>query len=198
MGSTRQHALTYDLYVAIAHNAAETPRAVFDAALALGDHLNKTDEPLVKPPLPSPVNQPEAAEPKATKPAKKSKRAKRVAATAGLNTSTRDLSRANRAIAECLDAKRFSYYAMEQAAAAAVGVTTDNLPGTIKVLIRLRTLGRDGTALRVTEVQPHGMTAAYTRACLNYLLTRNYAHRTRLNRSTAYAWTYTNPSDRSS
>lgn len=194
MGSTRQHDLTYDLYVAIAHNAADTPRAVFDAALALGDHLNKPDKPVVKHPLPSPVDKPKTKTKAATKPKKRT----RVAATAGLNTDTRDLSRANRAIAECLEANRISYYAVAQAAAAAIGVDVSDLPGTIKVLIRLRTLGRDGSAMRVTEVQPHGMTSAYTRACLNYLLTRNYAHRTRLNRSAAYAWTYTNPSDRSS
>lgn len=187
MGSTRQHELTYDLYVAIANNAADTPRAVFDAALALGNHLNDADQPVTKPPLPSPVDKPKAKAPK------KPKRSKRVAATAGLNTDPRDLSRANRAIAECIEAKRFSYYAVEQAAAAAVGVTPQDLAGTIKVLIRLRILGRDGSALRVTEVQPHGMTSGYTRACLNYLLTRNYAHRTRLSNSAAYAWTYTNP-----
>ena len=188
MPSSSHDSLRSEVYSALAHNATTTPADVYAAAIALADATAVAPES--KPSLPSPVAEP-TAPPKAK--AKRKRRSDRISGTCGLNTPTRDLARANRIIAEGLEPRLHSAVQMEQFLANRLHISVDDIPGTIRVLARLRIKTHAGSASRASELVPAGLSPAYARGCLNYLATRNYAHRSRITGSNAYAWSYKHP-----
>ncbi len=184
MPRTKHDNLRSDVYNALAHHTETTPPDVFAAALALADATTTVDTD--KPSIPTPVAQPATKKPK-------QKRAKRISGTAGLNTPNAALARANRYIADGLSRNLHSVHAMEQHIANQLHIPVNELQGPIRVLARLRIKTHQGSAARAVDIVPAGLSPQYARACLNFLGTRNYAHRSRITGSNAYAWSYTHP-----